>query len=240
VVNRLFAIYRRQFEELAPLRRHLLGLLPLRRGRRIVEPGCGTGLLLWQLAGLTEASLMGFDRDVEALAEARCRPEFVAPATRSPEFRIRDATCGRLPEADLYLSSFFLYQLADPAVFLQEVHRVLTPDGLYGVAGEYDYAAITEEPNGAGLKDALLKSFCQEGFRLDAGSRLAGWFERAGFQTVHLGVVEGTLQLPDRRFLQFQLANLLPHEELETRLVSDPWASARLAFPVHWGIFRKA
>ncbi len=45
-----FQIYRRQFAELAPLRHRLYGRLPLRALRRIVEPGCGTGLVLRELA----------------------------------------------------------------------------------------------------------------------------------------------------------------------------------------------
>jgi len=235
----LFQIYRRQFEELAPLRRHLFGLLPLRRCRRIVEPGCGTGLLLWQLAGLTGAALTGLDLDEIALAEARRRPDFAEPAARPPEFRRQDVTRSRLPEADAYVSSFFLYQLADPVAFLGEVRRSLAPDGLYAVAGEYDYAAVLEEPVAAGLKDALLESFHREGFHLDAGRRLAEWFERAGFQTVQQGIVQGSLQPPDREFLRFQLRDLLPPAELEIRLADGPWAAVRLSFPVHWGVFRK-
>jgi SAM-dependent methyltransferase len=239
VVNSLFQVYRRQVEELAPLRRHLFGLLPLRHCRRIVEPGCGTGLLLWQLAGLTGASLTGLDLNEEALAEARRRPDFADPAARPPKFRLHDVTRGRLPEADLYFSSFFLYQLADPAAFLREAHRALAPDGLYAVAGEYDYAAIGEDPPGAGLKDALLESFRREGFHLDAGGHLGGWFEFAGFQPVQQGVVQGSLQVPDRDFLRYQLRPLLPPEDLAARLSGGPWSCVRLAFPVHWGIFRK-
>ena len=239
MVNSLFSIYRRQFEELAPLRRHLFGLLPLRHCRRIVEPGCGTGLLLWQLAGLTGAALTGLDRDVEALVEARRRPDFADPAVRPPEFRLCDVIRGSLPEADLYVSSFFLYQLTDPAEFLRKVRRALAPDGLYAVAGEYDYASIEENPPGAGLKDALLESFRREGFHLDAGSRLPGWFESAGFRSVQQGIVRGSLQLPDRDFLRYQLRELLPPEELETQLADCLWSTVRLAFPVHWGIFLK-
>ncbi len=235
----LFHIYRRQCEELAPLRRHLFGLLPLRRCRRIVEPGCGTGLLLWQLAGLTGAALMGLDLDEKALTEASRRPDFADPAARPPEFRHCDVTRGRLPEADLYISSFFLYQLADPVAFLKQAHLALSPGGFYTVAGEYDYATIAEEPAGAGLKDALLESFRRESFHLDAGGRLAGWFGTAGFQPVRQGVIQGALQPPDREFLRFQLRDLLPHTELEARLANGPWAHARLSFPVHWGIFRK-
>jgi SAM-dependent methyltransferase len=221
------------------MRRHLFGLLSLRRCRRIVEPGCGTGLLLWQLAGLTGAALTGLDHDENALIEARRQPDFADPAAHTPEFRLYDVTRGRLPEADLYISSFFLYQLADPESLLREARRVLTPEGLYVVAGEYDYAAVVEDPAGAGLKDTLLESFRREGFHLDAGSRLAGWFDSVGFRPIQQGVVQGTLQIPDRDFLRYQFRELVPPDELESRLADGPWSRVRLAFPVHWGIFRK-
>lgn len=221
------------------MRCRLFGLLPLRRCRRIVEPGCGTGLLLWQLAGLTNAALTGLDRDREALAEARQRPDFADPTVLPPQFELRDVTRGRLPEADLYISSFFLYQLADPVAFLREVRRDLIPEGLYTVAGEYDYAAIVEQPTDAGLKDALLESFRREGFHLDAGRRVASWFENAGFRSVQQGVVQGSLQPPDREFVRYQLRDLLPTENFESRLTGGPWSRVRLSFPVYWGIFRK-
>ena len=184
-------------------------------------------------------SLTGLDRDEKALDEARRRPDFANPAAQPPEFRLDDVARGRLPEADLYVSSFFLYQLADPMAFLREARRTLAPDGLHAVAGEYDYASIEEDPAGAGLKDALLESFRREGFHIDAGSRLAGWFGSAGFWPVQQGVVQGALQPPDRAFLRYQLRNLLPSEDLEIRLSDGPLASVRLAFSVHWGIFRK-
>lgn len=238
-MNPLFHIYRRQFEELAPLRRHLFGLLPLRRCRRIVEPGCGTGLLLWQLAGLTGAALTGLDLDEQALAEALRRPDFADPAVRPPVFQLRDVTRGTLPEADLYFSSFFLYQLPDPEAFLREVRHALAPDGLYAVAGEYDYASVVEQPADTGLKDALLESFRREGFLLDAGSRLAGWFGDVGFKPLQQGIIQGSLQPPDREFLRFQLRDHLLPEDLDTRLSEGSWSRVRLAFPVHWGVFRR-
>lgn len=233
----LFQIYRRQFEELAPLRRRLLGRLPLRAARRIVEPGCGTGLVLNELAGLSRAELVGIDRHADALAVARrCRID--TRPEGSVRFHCADVLRGSLPEAELYLSSFFLYQLPQQVPFLRRVRRKLPSDGLYAVLAEYDYPAAVEAPAGLGLVDALIASLRHEGFRPETGGRLDALFAEAGFTVVDSGALSGEPQPPDPRFIRFQLSRRLGEPEVGCWLTRCEAGDARLAFPVRWGIYR--
>jgi len=239
VDNTLFQIYHRQFQELAPLRRRLYGRLPLRAARRIVDPGCGTGLVLQELAPLTRAELVGIDCDAAALAEAR----LTAGAARHkgpPRFDQADVSGCRLPAAGLYLSSFFLYQLPDPVTFLRRVRRRLDPDGRYAVLAEYDYPATVESPPGLGLVEALLASLRGEGFRPETGGRLDALFGEAGYGVVSSGATAGEPRPPDPVFLRYQLSRTMDEPAASHWLERAESSGARLAFTVRWGIYRPA
>ncbi|HQM62075.1 MAG TPA: methyltransferase domain-containing protein [Acidobacteriota bacterium] len=235
----LFQIYDRQFQELAPLRRRIYGRLPLRAARRIVDPGCGTGLVLQELAPLTRAELVGIDRDAAALAEAR----LTAGAVRHedpPRFEQADVSECRLPAAGLYVSSFFLYQLPDPVTFLRRVRRRLDPDGLYAVLAEYDYPATAESPPDLGLVEALLASLRGEDFRPETGGRLDALFGEAGYAVVSSGATAGVPCPPDPVFLRYQLSRTMDEPATSRWLERVESAGARLAFTVRWGIYRPA
>lgn len=235
----LFQIYRRQFAELAPLRHRLYGRLPLRSLRRIVEPGCGTGLVLRELAPLTRAELVGIDRDSAALAEARRAPS-VSRHEGPALFEHADVSQCRLPAAGLYVSSFFLYQLQEPVPFLRRVRRVLDRDGLYAVLAEYDYPATVESPAGLGLVDALLASLRHESFHPETGGRLDALFAEAGFAVVESGTLAGDARPPDPVFLRYQLGRMMNPAETERWLTRVETASVRLSFSVRWGIYRSS
>ncbi len=233
----LFQIYDRQFQELAPLRRRLYGRLPLRAARRIVDPGCGTGLILQELAPLTRAELVGIDRDAAALAEARLTAGSVRHED-PPRFEQADVSEGRLPAAGLYVSSFFLYQLPDPVTFLRRVRRRLDPDGLYAVLAEYDYPVTAESPPGLGLVEALLASLRGEDFRPETGGRLDALFGEAGYAVVSSGATAGVQCPPDPVFLRYQLSRTMDEPATSRWLERVESAGARLAFTVRWGIYR--
>lgn len=235
----LLQIYHRQFQELAPLRLRLYGRLPLRAARRIVDPGCGTGLVLQELAPLTRAELVGIDRDASALAEAR----LTAGAVRREgpaRFEQADVSECRLPAAGLYVSSFFLYQLPDPVTFLRRVRRRLDPDGLYAVLAEYDYPATVESPPGLGLVEALLASLRGEGFHPETVGRLDALFGEAGYAVVSSGTTAGEPRPPDPVFLRYQLSRTMDEPAASRWLGRAESAGARLAFTVRWGIYRPA
>ena len=197
----------RQFRNLVELRIHIYSLLPLRRARVIVEPGCGSGLLAWELAALTGAELLCIDRSRA--------PELPAKARFIPGDARR-----LVPRADVYLSSFFLYQIPNPVSYLRRVRRALAPDGFYAAAGEFAYRR--EDP----LQSALADSLAQEGFDPGFGDRLAEVIGRAGFRTVEQGMAGISREEPDREFLRGQLGS------------GAPDSPGELGVRVCWGVFR--
>ncbi|MFO7627825.1 MAG: class I SAM-dependent methyltransferase [Candidatus Fermentibacteraceae bacterium] len=190
-------------------RRHVFSLLPLRRVSRIVEPGCGTGLLTRELLSLTSARITCIDT-VE-------RPGLPAGCV----FVRGDAT-KYTPSADIYISSFFLYQLREPVTYLRRVRRALGEGGLYAVAGEFSYA----NPRGAPVVSDLAASLREEGFDPVFGSVLGETFRAAGYEAVETGEVRPLWEAPDSEFLKLQLG------------ARGGSFTENITVPVFWGVFR--
>jgi SAM-dependent methyltransferase len=131
-------------EDVHDFARHaILGALALRRGDRLLEIGCGGGLLLRDALAACAAAT-GIDHSAEMVALAR---------ERAPGAEIVEATADRLPFPDdsftaVAMSVVFLF-LDDPVAALHECGRVLAPRGrlaLYTTAPELRGTPAAPEP----------------------------------------------------------------------------------------------
>ena len=217
----LAGIYKRQFIELARLRRHICSIVPFRRFRTVVEPGCGTGLLAKEITTLTDASYTGIDICNSILAIARRS----TPERDGLKFVHADAL-EYLPPADAIVSSFFLTSLADPVTFLRRAANALPQGGLYIVFGEYNYSAIREDPP-SGLAGEIIESLRRDGFSIELGGILDAVFTEAGYETVLSGSERGKMQEPDRDFISLQLGSEFSGA-----------AHHHLSWEIVWGIYR--
>lgn len=209
--DQLRRIYKRQFEELASLRRHIFSQLPLRQVSTVFEPGCGIGLLGKELQSLTDADYTGMDIDPEILPGGN-------------EFITGDALKNPLP-ADLYVSSFFFSSVEKPAKWLKKVRKNLSQGGLFAVFAEYDYTCIGESPD-IGLAELIRDGLQGDSINTTNGSKLDYFFQNAGFTRLAGGEVPSTPQKPDRDFLEMHTENI--PDEL-------PLMSWRIV----WGIWRR-
>ncbi len=220
--NKILAgIYRRQFSELARLRRHICSFIPFRRFSILVEPGCGTGLLASEITSITDASYTGIDISYNILSIARRN----IPERDCLNFVHADAL-EFLPPADAFLSSFFLADLTDPAAFLRGAADALPPGGFYIVFGEYNYSGIREDPP-SGLADKIMESLQRDGLSIDLGGKLDAVFMESGYDTVESGSIRGKMQEPDTDFISLQLGS--------TDGITD---HSRLSWEIVWGIYR--
>ncbi|MCK5841915.1 MAG: methyltransferase domain-containing protein [Candidatus Sabulitectum sp.] len=209
--DQLRDIYRRQFEELASLRRHILSRLPLRQINTIFEPGCGTGLLGEELQTLSDAAYTGMDIDPEILPE---NGMFIAGDTEN----------NPLP-ADLYVSSFFFSSVDKPVKWLKKAKKNLSPNGLFAVFAEYDYTCIGESPD-TGFAEQIREGLEKDGINTTTGSQLDSFFEKTGFRKLAGGEINSSLQKPDRAFLEMHVENIpdvLPL--MSWRIVWGIWSS---------------
>ncbi len=208
--SNLSAIYRRQFKELAPLRRFIYSQLPLRVINTIFEPGCGTGLLGNEIQNLTEAAYTGMDIDSDILPAGK---NFVTGnALKNPI------------SADLYVSSFFFSSVKKPVNWLKAVRKKLISGGLFVVFAEYDYGRIEETPD-IGLAKKVRNGLAKNGINTTNGGELDLFFQKAGFRKVAGGEVQSSFQKPDRVFLEMHAENI-------------PDELPLMSWCVRWGIWR--
>jgi SAM-dependent methyltransferase len=100
------------------------------QGARVLDIGCGPGLLSTQLALDHGLDVTGLDLDPAMIERARIRAQQGSRGGR-PTFVVGDASSLTFPDAafDLVVSTLSMHHWSDPAAGLVEIGRVLRPDG---------------------------------------------------------------------------------------------------------------
>jgi SAM-dependent methyltransferase len=160
----------------------------LEPGRRLLEVGCGVGAVLAVLGQeYPGIELFGVDIEQKQLDFARGHLE-----RAGVEATLRQADARALPFTDGSFDHvwmmWFLEHVANPPAALREARRVLVPGGRI-TAIEVDYSTCRAEPSTPAL-EALIRTMVQgmaaSGWS-DAGTRLPGWLDQAGFRAVDEG-----------------------------------------------------
>ncbi len=171
------------------LRRRFLRFVPIRAGARVLEVGCGSGVVVRDLAAMVgrRGEVVGVDTSRTILAAARrlCRP--VAGRGR---ITLRVADGARLPFAadrfDATLGITVILHVAEPAVVVGEMARVTRPGGRVGLQDQdFGMVAVTH-PDPAltdRILDGVVKHIYEEPY---SGRRLPGLLRAAGLDHVRL------------------------------------------------------
>jgi SAM-dependent methyltransferase len=156
----------------------------LEPGTRLLEVGCGVGAVLAVLGqeypGLR---LFGLDIEPQQLEFARTHLE-----RSGVEATLAEGDAIKLPFPDEAFDHvwmmWFLEHIADPPAVLREARRVLGTGGAI-TAIEVDYSTCSAEPSSPAI-EALFRAMAASGWS-DAGTRLPGWLDEAGFRDVDPG-----------------------------------------------------
>ena len=97
----------------------------------VLEVGCGPGRLSVQLARDHRLDVTGLDLDPEMIARAQANAERSLAAEDRPAFVVADVAALPFDDAsfDLVVSTFSMHHWSDPRKGLNEIDRVLRPEG---------------------------------------------------------------------------------------------------------------
>jgi SAM-dependent methyltransferase len=221
--------YLRQAAWTAPLRHKAYQQAGIKPGDRILEVGCGTGVILGDLPAIASCLAVGIDIDPEiSLFAHKIHPELDIAAA--------DGLTLPFPAAsfDHCLCHFLLLWATNPLGILREMWRVTRHGGFVMALAEPDYAGRIDYPPALEHLGRLQRHALQQaGADPDFGRKLLHFFNQAGLQSPVIGVLGGEWPQPDRQADQANEWEVLV-EDLQTMSPpTDPqWLSgpARKAF----------
>jgi SAM-dependent methyltransferase len=178
--------YLRQASWTRELRGYLLQQAGIRRARRVLEVGCGTGAILQELApggdpGYgDQPAVHGLDISSQALTHCRAH---------APHAQLTRADAHGLPYSsrafEITFCHFLLLWVKDAPGVLREMSRVTRRGGYVIACAEPAYDARTDLPAGlARLGELQQRSLIMQGADPTIGGRLALVFRRAGLRIV--------------------------------------------------------
>jgi SAM-dependent methyltransferase len=202
----------------------------IRRGMRVADLGCGTGMVTQLLAELVgpEGEVVGVDFSGAQLEKAR---ELWPADQKNVSFVQASATDTGLPHEsfDLVYSRFLLIHLTEPRAALREMYELLKPGGIL-VCEDGDLTTAGSEP--FSKLHAFSVLFGQlgpvKGVDYTLGRRLFGLVLEANFSTAEITFNQPVIAKGEcKRLLDlsvaeagpaFVAAGLLTNEELEQTL----------------------
>jgi 2-polyprenyl-3-methyl-5-hydroxy-6-metoxy-1,4-benzoquinol methylase len=198
---------------LSSLESHILPLVPgltdsLQRGIRVLDLGCGRGLIMMRLAELYPKSrFVGLDLSEEAIVFAR--DEAARRSLRNIKFSaldLSDFDQTAQPEAFDFVTTFdAIHDQAQPLNVLQGIHKTLKPTGTYlmqDISGTSHLDKDIEHPIGTLLytiscMHCMTVSLAQGGEGLGAmwgEEKTREYLKKAGFRSVKTNHLEHDFQ----------------------------------------------
>jgi SAM-dependent methyltransferase len=167
------------------LRNYLYQRAGLVDARRVLEVGCGTGVLLTEIRQRAGAQVFGVDIDIERLSISNVYAKG-AILTQA------NGLCLPFGKAifDLAICHFLLLWVKDPLRVVAEMRRVTRPGGAVLALAEPDYGGRIDYPDEFSTLGARQKfSLENQGADPLLGRKLKGIFHRAGIKDTETGIL---------------------------------------------------
>jgi ubiquinone/menaquinone biosynthesis C-methylase UbiE len=197
-----------------PFASNLVERVGLSRGERVLDAGCGTGIVARLAAPRVRwrGKVVGLDLNAAMLEVARQASQFIHPPI---EWKEGDLTKMPVPDAsfDVVLCQFTVQFLPDRQAALREMHRVLAPGGRLAFNV---FRGIEHNPGWVPLADALEKHVSREAgdifrsiFAMRDGDELRSIASGAGFRDVRIESHVETSRYPSfAEFVRFELESM--------------------------------
>lgn len=213
-----------QAELTQQLRRHLYRLIGLPRLKKIIDVGCGSGLISAEMAK-RGVSVTGVDADPAAISIAK---------KKYPDTEFQHVSKDALPFADesfdLAFCHFVLMWQKEPAKLLQQMARVVRKGGWVVAAAEPDYGGRIAHPDDA-LTKPLAKALRAQSADPYCGKKLREIFINAGMKC-NVGIWPSVVESPcrDENFqAEWDLYNYILKESQESALIEKSKIVAKQA-----------
>jgi len=173
-------------QQLAPAQDRLLDMAGIRRGERVLDVACGTGLVTLRAADLTGHSGTVFATDISDEMVAALKGQAGRRHLTNVTAARMDAEALDLPGGsfDVALCALGLMYVPDPTAAMREMRRVLKTAGravaaVWGARARCGWAEIFPI-----VESRVQSDVCPMFFQLGVADRLALTFEQAGFHNV--------------------------------------------------------
>jgi len=200
-------------------RRWLYQQAGLEQASAVLEVGCGSGVIVGELAESSTARVVGLDVDARFLDLAQQHTRRMALVRGDAlDLPFADATF------DIVVCHYLLLWLSDAARGVQEMARVARRSGCVLACADPDYGGrLDHPPELAKLGQLQAKALRQQGADPEIGRRLGALFTAAGLATT-VGTMAGQWTVPATPDASFEaewtmrahdLAGMLSPEELQ-------------------------
>lgn len=166
------------------LRHYLLSKVSIQPTSKVLEVGCGTGVICSDLLKSHPCQLFGIDINFQNIEIAtRNNTEFVLACG--------DANCLPFPPCifEVVYCHYFLLWLTDPLKVLSEIKRVLQSGGVFLIFAEPDYSARIDFPSSLKILGELQEiSLINQGVDVQMGRKIPELLSLAGFEDIRYGV----------------------------------------------------
>lgn len=151
--------------------RLLLGQVNVEPGSAVLDVGCGTGTILWNIAKKTPISGYGIDIEEKMIAEAK---------KKCPDMDIRISSSENTPfknqQFDVITACMAYHHFSDKKGFAKEAARILKPNGMLYISDPCFPRLVRKSINGLlklfhiagffGTPQEIFENFQEYGFRL--------------------------------------------------------------------------
>ena len=253
--------FTRQARWTRAVRNQLYRRVNLLRAERVLDVGCGTGVLTEEMAARCKGQVIGVDVDAAMVefalrlcsGQAQARPfDSAQDRPGQAEYRVGDAHQLDFPDRhfDVVACHFLLMWVRNPTLAVREMARVTRPGGVVLACAEPDYGGRIDYPEELPLARWQAEALRREGADPFIGRKLSALFTRAGL-SANVGVIpslwdEEALQAEfeaEWALMERTLAGMVSEDELR-RYKRVDWLAIedgqRLVFvPIFYAVGRK-